>query len=245
MFKWASVHELAAAHPLFRGLEAEVLARLLGRVREVHHRAGEIIYQSGHEAQSVSILVRGALQIEYPSPGEERGPVNALFVAPALLGEAQVLATRAWSGTGVALTDLVLLGFDREAWLELLAKSPAVTRRLYLELAGRFLLAIETWRNQPELGPAELIARYCAGVRLAFERCRIPEPSELPLDQKALALATGLTRETVNRTLKAWAENGLVLARRGRLSIGDPAALEALAGPSLSHFVKSYWAPAD
>lgn len=245
MFKCPRVHELAAAHPLFEGLSEAELSRALARVREVHHAPGEIVYRSGEEARSVSILVRGALQIEYPPAGEDRGPVNAIILAPALIGEAQVLASREWSGTGVALTELVVLGFDRPAWLELLAETPVVTRRLYLELAGRFLLAIETWRNQPKLGPTELIARYCAGVHAVFVRSGVSDPEELPLDQKSLALATGLTRETVNRTLKAWAEEDLVVARRGRLRLADSAAIEARAGPPLEHFVKSYWAPAD
>lgn len=237
-----SIEAEARAHPLFVDLPAAELSRVLARVRIIHHEAGEIVYGSGSPADAVSVLLSGALQIEYPVEGETRGPVTALIVAPAVVGESQVLAGRPWTGTGVAITPLTALGFDKATWLGLLTDSPTITARLYLELAGRFLLAIETWRNQPVLSPPGLLARYCLGVAIARARTGLSASDELPIDQKALALATGLTRETVNRALKSWAEEGLVRVKRGLLCLDQPEALRALAGPGFEFFLKSYWA---
>jgi CRP-like cAMP-binding protein len=237
----SEVRKAARLHPLFVGLPEAEIDRLLGRVREAHYEPGEVIYGSGQPAHSVSVVISGALQIEYPPEGELRGPVTALIVAPAVVGECQVLSERVWSGTGVALTEVSVLGFDRAGWLALLETSPELGRRLYLELAGRFLLAIETWRGQPSLTPPALLARYAAGVAIAYRRVGLDAPA-LPTNQKDLARATGLTRETINRALRAFEDEGLVRVTRARLEILNEAELVARAGPSFEHFVKTYWA---
>jgi CRP-like cAMP-binding protein len=226
------------------GLPEAEIDRVLGRVREAHYEPGEVIYGSGQPAQAVSVVVSGALQIEYPPEGELRGPVTALIVAPAVVGECQVLSERVWSGTGVALTEVSVLGFDRAGWLELLDTNAELARRLYLELAGRFLLAIETWRGQPALTPPALVARYAAGVAISYQRAGL-DAIALPMNQKDLARATGLTRETVNRTLRGFEEEGLVRVARGRVQILERDELVARAGPGFLNFVKTYWALGD
>lgn len=235
----------AISHPLFAGMSREMLESILSRVRVLHFAPGDVVYTSGAEAGFVSIITSGVLQIEYPPSGATRGPVTSLVVAPAISGECQVLAERRWSGTGVAVTELSLFGFDRGTWLRFLDEYPLIARRLYLELAGRFLLAIDTWKNQPSLGPAELVARYCHGVSVALARSGLASGRELALNQRDIASATGLTRETVNRTLRAWANDTIVRVKRGRIIVDDVGALAGLAGSTLDSFVKSYWAPAS
>jgi CRP-like cAMP-binding protein len=237
--------ELALSHPLFVDFHARTLATLLSRVREVHQRPGDLVYESGREATAVTVVLKGAMQIEYPQVGRARGPVTTMIVAPAVLGECQVLARRPWTGTGVALTDMVNLNFDRAGWLSLLDASPVIVRRLYLELSGRFLSAIENWRAAPQLGPEGLIARYFTALVAALERSGALTPNELDASQKAIAGATDLTRETVNRTLRAWADRGFVRLLKGRVVVVDGGALATLAGFGWENMVKTYWAPAE
>lgn len=236
--------DLTLAHPLFSGLGESAVARILSHAREVHLRRGDVVYQSGKQATEVSVLLRGALQIEYPSANEKRGPVSTLLVAPAIFGECQLMFEQPWSGTGVALCDVVLMSFTRSSWLSLVATETTLAARLYGELAGRFLLAIESWRHQPSLDPEGLVARYCCGVSLAFERAGDPEPLELTLTQGEIARATSLTRETVNRVLRDWSARGDIASGKGRLTLRRRARLLRPVKDTIEHFIKSFWAPA-
>lgn len=65
----------------------------------------------------------------------------------------------------------------------------------------------------------ELSRRY---AMIGHDPLRFP----LPATQVHLGDATGLTNVHVNRTLKALSQDGLAIARAGRIEIGDPKALE-------------------
>ncbi|OGQ84351.1 MAG: hypothetical protein A2289_08630 [Deltaproteobacteria bacterium RIFOXYA12_FULL_58_15] len=236
-----SLSQLVGNHPLFAAIDPTDIDWALRAVRELHHAPADILYTSGKQADMVFVVLHGGMQIEYPVEGETRGQVATLLVAPALLGECQVLSGQPWSGTGVALTELQALGFGRDSWLELLQRNHEIARRLYLELAGRFLLAIETWRHQPELGPDGLIARYLCAVAAVLERAGVANPNVVELGQLAIACATGLSRETVNRILRNWHRRGLVTVLKNKVEVKRVAKLELIAGEDWQDLIKSYW----
>jgi CRP/FNR family cyclic AMP-dependent transcriptional regulator len=53
--------------------------------------------------------------------------------------------------------------------------------------------------------------------------------NEVRFAQQDLADMLGTTRESVNKQLRAWEEQGLVELSRGRMRVRDPAGLTAVA----------------
>jgi CRP/FNR family transcriptional regulator, anaerobic regulatory protein len=224
----AQTSQLFAEHPLFRELAAEVRQRLLESARTLFLDPGELLYRTDEPARGVFVLLRGVLQIELPQRPASRGFVAAMLPAPAFLGESQALHGLLWSGTGVAVTPLLALELPAATFDALLGSEPGFARRAYHELSRRFVAAIDTEKIQQAAAPAESLARYLLTFRTAVELSEPGLSTRLSLPQSALALATGLRRETVNRLLGVWGQNGWVVWRQSHLEGLDEEALTRL-----------------
>src|SRR5688572_13795316 len=178
----------------------------MARSALIHLDADEILYSAGAPADRVFVGTAGAIQIEYPEPGEVRGLVAAMLAAPFFLGECQVLHGRPWSGTAVAVVPVTAVGLHRAALEQLIVEEPQVALRLYRELSLRFLRAIDAWKKQPTRTPAQALARYVIGY-VDLQR-RHGAGDEIKIRQVDLGRAAGLRRETVNRLLRGWVEEG-------------------------------------
>jgi CRP/FNR family cyclic AMP-dependent transcriptional regulator len=221
-------------HPIFCDLDDDALKHIVETAAEIHVERGETLYTSGETATQVFVILSGAIQVEYPRSGETRGPVAAILAAPSFLGEAQVIAGKPWSGTGVAITRVLALGLSKKNFVALISRYLALTRRLYLELSHRFLGAIETWRYEPSLKPAESCARYLTCLLQVFEDVEDDHDGRtIPIRQVELAQAVGVRPETVNRLLKAWQKAGLVELSNHGLAVVDREGVAALVvGPT-------------
>jgi CRP-like cAMP-binding protein len=206
-----------AAHPLMRSLPESAQEELLRASSIIHLDPGEALYRAGHAATHLFVGLRGALQIEYPTPGEDRGYVAAMLRAPWFLGECQVLHGRPWSGTAIALSPLTALALTREELEALVREQSQFALAIYREVTLRFLRAIDAWKVKPTRTPSQELARYILGY-LEVVRIDDPEADTVRVRQADLGRATGLRRETVNRLLKQWIEGGLLEVGQGRLS---------------------------
>ncbi len=226
----SSMQALLATHPLFLGVSEPDRDAVLARADIVHLGPGEILYRSGESAQSVSVVLTGAVQIEYPAPGQVRGYVAAMLEAPAFVGECQVLHDRRWSGTGVALLPIVALSLDRRTLEDLILTQPGFALAAYREITERFLNAIDTWKHQVQLGPGETLARYVLSFATLRKRAGISPEGLLEIRQVDLGLATGLRRETINRVLKGWERKAVLEIQPRGLAKLDLDALSSALG---------------
>ena len=125
------------------------------------------------------------------------------------------------SATAAGLSATRLLTLHRRDLLALLGSHPEVALALLGELAARIRRLNDTLEEREALSIPARLAR-----RLLELGDRLPE---VTLRQKELGDMVGATRECVNKLLRAWTEAGLVVARRGRLTVLDPEGLAALA----------------
>ena len=220
-----SVKEKLAAHPVFRSLSSEALETLVTAATIFYLDAGETLYEANVKAHHVFAILDGAIQIEYPKPGETRGVVMAMLAAPSILGECQVLHERPWSGTGVAVRSVIAIGVGVTLLEQTILQNPVFGVSLYREVTLRFLNAIDTWKGRPELSVEEQLARYIAGALEATAQA-----DSLPFNQTQLGTATGLRRETINRVLSRWEKAGLLKTGTRGLTAIDRAGLEGIAG---------------
>jgi len=221
------VMALLARHPLFAGIPRADLVALLRRAEIVHLDRNEILHRAGDPSRKATVLLSGAVQIEYPGRGQLRGYAAAMLAAPAFVSE--VLDDQAWTGTAVVLLPIVAVGFDREVVANLIAEQPGFALAAYREIAERFRNAIDTWKHQ--IGPAETVARYLLSMTLLRSRAGIGPESLLEIRQVDLGVATGLRRETINRVLRGWARQGLIEIQTRGLSRIDLEGLKQVLGP--------------
>jgi len=222
-----ALRDALAAHPIFASLPPEAHQKIVDESMIVNLAPGDFLYRAGAPAQRVFVVLSGSLQIEHPpEPADVRGFVVALFAAPFVLGEAQVMQRMSWSGTGVALSPLAALALTKEQLESLMLDNARFALELYRDLTLRFLTYINARKVQPILSPAQLIARYLLAYHQLLKNAGHAEPIDIPIPQVELGRATGLRRETVNRTLKSMVQEqrlevgsrGLTEIRRDRLS---------------------------
>jgi CRP/FNR family transcriptional regulator, cyclic AMP receptor protein len=225
--------ESLARIPFFAGLDQAALERVAAGTRTRRFRRGEIIFHAGDPGNALYIIVSGDVKISLPS--EEGDEAILATLGPGdVFGELALLdgAPRSATATALLATEAVIL--PREQFRELVATEPAVRDVLLASLAGE-LRRLTT--HVEELHFLDMTGRLAARlVRLAREAAAAgadaPDGSirlRATLTQAELASMVGCTRQSVNKLLGQFADDGLVRVDREGIQVLDMAGLVAAA----------------
>ena len=118
---------------LFFGLEEDELASVAEEFIESSYPERGTIFVQGSDADSFYVIYRGNVKITRQSKGKER--MLGVLVEGDYFGDIALLEKRKRYGTGIALTDTLLLVLPRESFHKLLKRAPQL--RLNFELAVR------------------------------------------------------------------------------------------------------------
>lgn len=208
--------------PLLRKLPAEALAKLAGFAHLRPMAKGETLFRRGDPGTGLLLVVKGRIRVSVPSSEGRDGVLN-LVRAGEVVGEIALLDGHARTADAVADTDGEVMLLERRDLLPLLAENGALALALMEVLCERLRQTsaqVEALMFQ-ETGPriARALLQLSAVQRLA----------SVAVTQKQLGEMAGTSRESANRTLKAWEARGLVTLVPGRVTIRDEAAIRSLA----------------
>jgi CRP-like cAMP-binding protein len=214
--------------PFFAGLDAPALERVAAGTRTRRFRRAEIIFHAGDPGDALFIIVSGEVKIALPS--EEGDEAILATLRPGdVFGELALLdgAPRSATASALVATEVVLLPRDR--FRELVATEPAVRDTLLASLAGE-LRRLTT--HVEELHFLDMTGRVAARlVRLAREAGPVAVDGSIrlrpTLTQAELASMVGCTRQSVNKLLGQFADDGLVRVDRDGIVVIDLAGLIA------------------
>lgn len=204
--------------------------RLVEKGRRRHFGPGATIYSAGSEARSMLLIETGRVEVSINNSQGRKTVLN--HVGPGdLVGEFPFFDRRLRSADVVAAADTTALEFgyaDLRATLlgepeALLALMTGICRK-----ARETILSVESLSHKhaaPRL--AQCILRL--GDKWGAERNGAIVIAQ-DFSQGELGEIAGLARENVNRLLRAWAAEGIVLLESGRLTIADRRALAGIAG---------------
>lgn len=215
--------------PLFVGLRPEDLSRIhsLGRRRKT--REGEWLFRQGEGAKTMFLLAEGRVRVTQATPTGQQIVLH--LVKPGdMFGCSAMLRERQYPGSAEVVAEGCVECFEEAALRMIERDYPEVTRNALALMAGRVrdlrqrYQELATERVEPRIAHTLLRLADEAGVPDARGGRRIA----LRLSRQDLAELAGTTMFTVSRTLKAWAELGLVDIGRQRVRVIDSAALAAL-----------------
>jgi len=217
-----AVFDALAAIPFFAGLERDALERLAGSMRSRRFRRGEVIFHLGDPGDALFVIVSGDVKISLPSEtGEEA--ILATLGSGAVFGELALLdgAPRSASATAQTATETVVLPRDR--FRELIATEAGVRDALLASIAGE-LRRLTT--HVEELHFLDITGRLAARlVRLAVDGgTRLPDGGirlRKNLTQGDLASMVGCTRQSVNKLLGQFTDDGLIRLEREGIMVTD------------------------
>ena len=208
--------------PFFAGLERLALERVAAGMRARRFRRGEVIFHIGDPGDALFVIVQGEVKISLPSEtGDEA--ILATLRSGDVFGELALLdgAPRSASATAISPTETVVLPRDR--FRELIATEAGVRDALLASIAGE-LRRLTT--HVEELHFLDITGRLAARlVRLAQEggKSTADGGTRLPtnLTQGDLAAMVGCTRQSVNKLLGQFTDDGLIRLDREGIVIVD------------------------
>ena len=212
---------------LFRGLGPDERNALLARVHIRNFGAGEAIFLKGDPGVNMMALLTGNVRISVAS-ADGRALQLAILLPGEVFGEIALLDGKQRTADATAITACSLAVLDRREILSFLQRYPAAWSYIVSVLCDRL--------RQTDERLAE-VALLQIPVRLAKVLLRIleSEPSEpgqrtyqIKLSQRELGNIVGATRESVNKCLRSWQNEGIIMIEGGLMTIVDRKSLEKL-----------------
>jgi len=225
----ADPRALLAQHFVLAQLTPEELDRVVAMATERQLANGRVIFQKGDPGTSLMAVLSGRVRISaYSEDGKE---VILNIIDPGqVFGEIALLDGKERTANATAMGPTKLLVLDRREFIPFLERNPKIAIRLLEVLCERV-------RRTSEM--VESVAFLDFGARLARLLLRLAETYgkettegiriDLKLSQTDLGNLIASTRESVNRQLNAWSEDGIIELERGQITILDQDALEDLA----------------
>lgn len=220
--------ELLRRVPLLQSLSEVELRAIADLATRRRVRVRETVVQQSDAANELFVLISGHLKVVSTDP-EGRDAGLGVMGPGEVFGEVALLDGGARSATIVALDPCELLVIRREHWLRFLKSSPDTAIQLLAVLAGRLRRLTERTEDIAFLRVGERLAKTIATLAASYGD-KQPDGSirlALKMSQQEMGDLVGATRESANKQIRAWEQEGLVAQDHGHLIIRDLDALRA------------------
>ena len=215
--------------PIFSALSEQDLDHLVGLTTTKKLANREELCHKGDEGAQLYGLMSGRLKAVGTSlEGKE---VVFGFIDPGeTVGEIALLDEGQRSATVVAVEASELLVLHRRELFAYLESNPKTAIALAQGLARQVRRLSESIEDTVFLG---LPSRLAKKLLALAETYGVPDENgtaiDLKLPQQVLGDLVATSRESINKQLKAWGEDGLVRFERGRVTLLDSERLELIA----------------
>ena len=185
-------------------------------------------------AAQVYVVASGRLKVTSTSVEGDEVMLN-LLGAGEVIGELPLLIGGQRTATVVALEPSELVVLERREFLRFLREHPGAAPELLTVLAERVVQLSECIEDHAFLGVAGRIAKKLLVLAENFGEAG-PDGVHvtLRLSQGELAQYVGTTRETVNKQIRTWSDEGVLHMESGAITIHRLDELSRLAGLVLS-----------
>lgn len=217
--------EKLANHPIFEGVEPEVVRALVGAFHTQQYRSDTLIVGTAQLQSKLQIVHSGIVELcSVDDKGEEVAVLllaekDLVIPAAAVLGDEPLICAR-------ALTRVTTLSVDATLMRAAMQSSAPLTFNLMKITSGQWRMAVRAILDLGSRSAAQRLGSFL--LRLAD--ISQEQPPILPVAKRHLAARIAVAPETLSRMLQTVADNGLYL--RGRaIIIRDRRLIETFCGP--------------
>lgn len=220
---------LISGLPVFEGLDANGLDRILQSARSLRVEKDATIFEQDGDAHSFFVLLDGRVRVVKTTPDGQQ--VIVRYIVPGeLMGIAHALGRTTYPASAIAVVDCVVLAWPGRLWPEFAAAYPSFGMNTY-KIVGSRLGDVQT--QVVEMATEQVERRVAHSLlRLIKQSGRKTEDGiliDFPISRQDIAEMTGTTLHTVSRLLTAWEEKGLVRSGRQQVTVVEPHRLLMLA----------------
>lgn len=212
--------------PLFCHVSQPSLKLLEQTVRLQQFAKDAFIFYQMDPADAAYVVRSGSVAIVLTNQDGREFIINEMRPGDCF-GELALLTNQPRSTAAVARERCEILVVPRQVFLTVLENDPHLERRLLEITAGRLAMSSET---------ESAMAFQDATTRLARVLLQMDQQESargyVTTSQEELAQRTGLTRQTVAKTLGQWRRRGWLVTGRGHIMLLDHHALRNLSGQS-------------
>jgi CRP/FNR family transcriptional regulator, cyclic AMP receptor protein len=213
-------------HPVFGQLTPDQIERLCDHAQTRRVSRGTTIFKKGDPGNSLFAIALGTVKIDVPSAGG-KDVVFGLLQEGEIVGEIALLDGQPRTADATAMTDCLLIVIDRRDFVPFLTARPEIGLKLIEVLCRRLRQTNQQIEDVMFLDfPARLAKTL---LRLSQQAKPSADGRKVAMTQSEIGGIVGLSRESTNRFLRAWAERGWVELRHGGIVVRAPDALAELA----------------
>ncbi|MGJ4947883.1 Crp/Fnr family transcriptional regulator [Bradyrhizobium sp. HKCCYLS20291] len=212
-------------HPMFRELEPEALDQLCRYAKPTSLKRGATIFSKGDAGLSLYAVISGTVKISVSSP-DGRNAILNLISAGEIFGEVALLDGRERTADATANTSCEILVIDRREFLPFVKSQPVLAMKFIELLCDR----LRWTSDQVEQVILQDLPRRLASALLGLTEKRKLDPASrtIAITQQEISEMVGMTRESINKQLRAWAGRDWVRLEHGAIVLLNPEPLRGL-----------------
>lgn len=214
--------------PLFQAMQPGELDEILGFAVDRRVHRGQVIFQKGDSGSSMMAVLRGRVRISAVSADGKEITLNVINPGE-VFGEIAVLDGKPRSADATATEETHLLVVERRQFLPFLTRNQDLALRLLAVLCERLR---QTSMALEQIALLDLPARLALVLLKLVGSYGRPVTGgtriELKLSQRDLSTLVASSRESVNKQLGAWREDGVIGMADGFIVLRRRDELEAL-----------------
>jgi CRP-like cAMP-binding protein len=221
--------ELLRSIPIFSSLSDRELDLLLTYTTTKRVKKRAFLCRRGDPGLQLFAVMEGRLRVV--GEGGDGREVVFNFMDPGdVIGEISLLDAQPRSASVEAVEDATLLALHRRDLLPFFERNPKAAMKLATVLAERLRRISELVEDTVFLGLPTRLAKMLLSLGQRYGK-ETPKGLfiDLKLPQHELGELVGTSRESINKQLRQWGEEGLVHVERGYVTLTDRGRLEELA----------------
>ena len=225
--RWSSSKlSVLRKHPIFCDLEPEALDQLCRYAKHTSLKRGATICSKGDPGNSLFGVISGTVKISISSP-EGRNAILNLIGPGEVFGDIAVLDGQERTADATANTNCEIYVIDRRDFLPFVRSQPALAMKFIQLLCGRLR---RTSEQVEQLILQDLPGRLASALLgLTEKRTLDSERWTIAITQQEISEMVGMTRESINKQLRAWAARKLVRLEHGAIVVLNAEMLRELA----------------
>jgi len=215
-----------SGHPMFSDIERGALVQLCQYAKTRKFRKGAVVFSKGDPGDRLLAVMSGTVKIGI-SAASGRSTIFNLVGAGELIGEIAFLDGSPRTADAVANSACEILSFDKRDFQPFMESQPALLLK-FIDLLCRRL----RWVSQhvEQIGLPDLQTRLARTlIRLGARDPAAAANGKVAVTQQELSEMIGMSRESINRQLRAWVAQGWLRLGHGHVIVLDHAALQATA----------------
>jgi CRP-like cAMP-binding protein len=213
-------------HPIFSDLEPAAFDQLCRYAKLTTLRRGATIFSKGDAGNSLFAVISGTVKIS-SSSAEGRSAILNLIGSGEVFGEVALLDGLSRTTDAIANSDCELFVIDRREFIPFVRSQPALAMK-FIEL----LCARLRWTSEQveQVILQDLPGRLASAlIRLTEKHQQSPAGRTITITQQEISEMVGMSRESINKQLRAWATRKWVRLEHGAIVVLDAGSLQALA----------------